>query len=72
MATTKKKISLAKTKILASFEYKSKYQARKISKVLFRIIIHSASADASTDLSADMPEDGFFKLKILLKHSRTF
>ena len=31
-----------------------------------RIIIHSASADAS----ADMPENRFIKLKILLKHSR--
>ena len=34
------------------------------------IIIHSAFADASADLSADMPEDRFIKLKILLKHSR--
>ena len=31
-----------------------------------RIIIHSASADAS----ADTPENRFSKLKILLKHSR--
>ena len=34
--------------------------------VKLKIIIHSASAD----LSADMPEDRFIKLKILLKHSR--
>ena len=34
------------------------------------IIIHSASADESADLSADMPEDRFIKLKIILKHSR--
>ena len=31
-----------------------------------RIIIHSGYAD----LSADIPEDRFFKLNILLKHSR--
>ena len=31
-----------------------------------RIIIHSASADAS----ADMPENRLIKLKIILKHSR--
>ena len=35
-----------------------------------KIIIHSASADASADLSADMPENRVIKLKILLKHSR--
>ena len=35
-----------------------------------RIIIHSASADASADLSAETPENRFSKLKILLKHSR--
>ena len=34
------------------------------------IIIHSLSADAFEDLSADMPEDRFIELKILLKHSR--
>ena len=34
------------------------------------IIIHSASVDASADLSAEMPENRFIKLKILLKHSR--
>ena len=35
-----------------------------------RMIIHSASANASADLSADMPKNRFIKLKILLKHSR--
>ena len=35
-----------------------------------RIIIHSASADTSADLSADMPENRLIKLKIILKHSR--
>ena len=34
------------------------------------IIIHSASADATADLSAETPENTFTKLKILLKHSR--
>ena len=45
-----------------------KYSYEKVNKT--RIIIHSASADASADLSADMPEERFIKLKILLKHSR--
>ena len=36
------------------------------------LIIASASADVSADLSADIPENRFWKLKILLKHSRTF
>ena len=36
------------------------------------IILPSTSADASAYLSADMPEDRFIKLKILLKHSRMF
>ena len=35
-----------------------------------QIIIHSASADSSADLSADMPENRLIKLKIILKHSR--
>ena len=34
------------------------------------IIIHSASVDASADLSAVMPENRLIKLKIILKHSR--
>ena len=34
------------------------------------IIIHSASADASADVSADMPENRLIKLEIILKHSR--
>ena len=38
--------------------------------VKLKIIIHSASADASADLSADMPENTLIKLKIILKHSR--
>ena len=37
-----------------------------------KLILPSTSADASADLSADMPEDRFIKLKILLKHSRMF
>ena len=40
------------------------------SKNMYWIIIHSASADASADLSADMPENRLIKLKIILKHSR--
>ena len=35
-----------------------------------RIIIHSASADASADVSAGMPENRLIKLKTILKHSR--
>ena len=42
----------------------------RIMKQLNWIIIHSASADVSADLSADMPENRLIKLKIILKHSR--
>ena len=35
-----------------------------------KIILGGASADASADLSADILENRFIKLKILLKHSR--
>ena len=38
--------------------------------IRYRIIIHSASADASADVSADMPENRLIKLEIILKHSR--
>ena len=42
----------------------------KKEQINWGIIIHSASADASADTSADMPEGRFSKLNILLKHSR--
>ena len=42
----------------------------KTRDIIPRIIIHSASGDASADVSADMPKNRLIKLKIILKHSR--
>ena len=49
-----------------SFLNGSEFCQKLIGTIISVIIIHSASADASSD----MPVERFIKLKILLKHSR--
>ena len=57
-------------KMILIFLNGSEFCQKLIGTIIRVIIIHSASADASADLSLNMSEDRFIKLKIVLKHSR--
>ena len=65
----KKCINL-RTSDVGGIKFERQVACEKLRLEYYKIIIHSASADASADLSADLPENRLIKLKIILKHSR--